>query len=95
MTTGLRLGEVLGLAWENTDLRSGTLFIRQTLNRLEKIDYNGTGTKTEIVFQAPKTKNSVRSIPLLPFIIKELHEWRNIQLSDKGNAGERNDNGSI
>lgn len=87
LTTGLRLGEVLGLAWENIDLRSGTLFVRQTLNRLEKIDYQGIGAKTEIVMQVPKTKNSIRSIPLLPFIVKELQEWRNIQLSDKSIAG--------
>ena len=87
LTTGLRLGEVLGLAWENIDLRNGTLFVRQTLNRLEKIDYSGIGTKTEIVFQVPKTKNSIRSIPLLPFVVKWLQEWRNIQLSDKAIAG--------
>lgn len=83
----MRLGEVLGLKWENIDLRSGILNIRQTLNRLEKIDYNGIGSKTEIVFQAPKTKNSIRSIPLLPFMIKELQDWRNVQMADKVQAG--------
>lgn len=87
LTTGLRLGEVLGLKWENIDFRSGVLYVRQTLNRLEKIDYNGTGTKTEIVMQTPKTKNSLRSIPLLPFMIKELQDWRNVQISDKLQAG--------
>lgn len=95
LTTGLRLGEILGLTWENIDLRSGTLFVRQTLNRLEKIDYNGIGTKTEIVFQAPKTKNSIRSIPLLPFIVKELQAWRNIQLSDKEIAGAAYQDGGL
>lgn len=87
LTTGMRLGEVLGLKWENIDLRSGILNIRQTLNRLEKIDYDGRGSKTEIVFQAPKTKNSIRSIPLLPFMIKELKDWKNAQMADKLKAG--------
>lgn len=87
LTTGMRLGEVLGLKWENIDLRSGILNIRQTLNRLEKIDYDGRGSKTEIVFQVPKTKNSIRSIPLLPFMIKELQDWKNAQISDKSQAG--------
>ncbi len=87
LTTGLRLGEVLGLAWSNIDLKQSNLFVRQTLNRLEKIDYQGIGTKTEIVMQVPKTKNSIRSIPLLPFIVKELQEWRKIQLADKAAAG--------
>jgi len=87
LTTGMRLGEVLGLKWENIDLRSGILNIRQTLNRLEKIDYDGRGSKTEIVFQIPKTKNSIRSIPLLPFMIKELQDWKNAQTADKLQAG--------
>ncbi|MCM1316476.1 MAG: site-specific integrase [Prevotella sp.] len=88
LCTGIRLGELLGLTWENTDLRSGTLFIRQTLNRLNKVDYNGVGDKTEIVIQSPKTKNSIRSIPLLPFIVKELQNWRNIQNDEKEMAGD-------
>ena len=96
LTTGLRLGEVLGLSWDNIDLRSGTLFVRQTLSRLEKIDYNGIGNKTEIVIQVPKTKNSIRSIPLLPFIVKELQEWRNVQLADKAQVGlAYQDNGLV
>ena len=87
LTTGLRLGEVLGLSWDNIDLRSNTLFVRQTLNRLEKIDWNGIGAKTELVMQVPKTKNSIRAIPLLPFIVKELQDWKNVQLSDKATMG--------
>lgn len=87
LTTGLRLGEVLGLSWDNIDLRSNTLFVRQTLNRLEKINWNGIGAKTEIVMQVPKTKNSIRAIPLLPFIVKELQDWKNVQLSDKATMG--------
>ena len=87
LTTGLRLGEVLGLVWTNIDLRCGSLYVRQTLNRLEKVDYNGIGARTEIVIQTPKTKNSIRSIPLLPFIVKELQEWRSIQISDQRIAG--------
>ena len=87
LMTGIRLGELLGLRWENVDLRSGTIHIRQTLNRLKKTDYDGTGTSTEIVFQTPKTKNSVRSIPLLPQLINDLQQWRNVQISDANLAG--------
>lgn len=72
LMTGLRLGELLGLRWENTDLRAGIIHIRQTLNRLKKRDYDGTGNSTEIVIQTPKTKNSIRSIPLLPQLVNDL-----------------------
>ena len=66
LLTGIRLGELLGLRWEDTDLRAGIIHIRQTLNRLKKPDYDGEGNSTEIVIQTPKTKNSIHSIPLLP-----------------------------
>lgn len=82
LMTGLRLGELLGLRWENTDLRAGIIHIRQTLNRLKKRDYDGTGNSTEIVIQTPKTKNSIRSIPLLPQLVNDLQQWRNVQISD-------------
>lgn len=34
--TGLRLGELLGLRWEDLDVQSSMLHIRRTLNRLKK-----------------------------------------------------------
>lgn len=87
LATGIRLGELLGLRWEDVDARTNMLYIRRTLNRIEKVDYNGTGNKTEIVIQEPKTQNSVRSIPLMKSIINELMQWRNVQLSDAQIAG--------
>lgn len=87
LATGIRLGELLGLRWEDVDARTNMLYIRRTLNRLEKVDYDGTGNKTEIVIQEPKTQNSVRSIPLMKSIINELMQWRSVQLSDAQIAG--------
>lgn len=82
------MGELLGLRWEDIDTRKNMLNIRRTLNRLPKVDYNGVGNSTEIVIQEPKNQNSVRSIPLMQVIIKELQQWRNIQFSDARAAGE-------
>ena len=94
LATGIRLGELLGLRWEDIDTRKNMLNIRRTLNRLPKVDYNGVGNSTEIVIQEPKTKNSVRSIPLMQITIKELQQWRNIQFADARTAGEiYNDSG--
>ena len=87
LATGVRLGELLGLRWEDVDTRKNMLNIRRTLNRLPKVDYNGIGNSTEIVIQEPKTKNSTRSIPLMQVIIRDLQQWRNIQLSDARIAG--------
>lgn len=96
LATGIRLGELLGLRWEDIDTRKNMLNIRRTLNRLPKIDYDGIGNSTEIVIQEPKTKNSIRSIPLMQVIINELQQWRNVQFSDSRTAGAAyNDSGFI
>ena len=87
LATGIRLGELLGLRWEDIDNKNNLVHIRRTLNRLPKIDYNGVGNSTEIIIQEPKTKNSIRSIPLMPVILNELMQWKNVQLADARNAG--------
>ena len=63
------------------------LSIRRTINRLPKVDYNGVGNSTEIVIQEPKTKNSIRSIPLIPNIASELQQWKNVQQNDAMTSG--------
>lgn len=70
--TGLRLGELLGLRWEDIDFRAGILHVRRTLNRLNKMKrplQPGEPT-TEIVIQTPKSQNSIRAIPLLPAVLQ-------------------------
>lgn len=91
LLTGIRLGELLGLRWEDIDFRTNMLYIRRALNRLQKqnLPENYTGPKTEIVIQEPKTENSIRSIPLLPQLVQDLLNWRQIQENDRKAAGER------
>lgn len=88
LATGLRIGELVGLKWDDIDLHRATLHVRRTMSRLPKMDYHGEGNSTEIIFQAPKTKNSVRSIPLLPFTVQDLQKWRLVQKEDAQLAGE-------
>ncbi len=87
LATGIRLGELLGLRWEDIDYKKNMLTIKRTLNRLPKVDYNGIGNSTEIVIQTPKTKNSIRSIPLISNIANELLQWKNVQKNDAMMAG--------
>jgi integrase len=54
-TTGLRLGEALGLKWDDVDLAERRLVVRRTLQR-----YPGRG----LVFAPPKTEKSRRTIHL-------------------------------
>lgn len=88
--TGLRLGELLGLRWEDVDFRSGVIHIRRTLSRLNKKDrpVDPKANKTEIVIQEPKSQNSIRSVPLLPAVVTELQNWAAVQKQDQIKAGD-------
>ena len=87
LATGLRLGELLGLQWQDIDMRNGILHVERTLNRLTKVDRIDGSDKTEIVFQPPKSQNSIRSIPLMRMMINELMQWQAVQENDKALAG--------
>ena len=95
--TGLRLGELLGLRWEDIDMQSNLLHVRRTLNRLNKVKPTAPGEPTtEIVIQPPESQNSIRSIPLLPAVIQDLMNWKSIQRNDQATMGDQyRDSGMI
>jgi integrase len=61
--TGLRSSELRGLRWVDVDFDKGEVHVRQRADR-----YNGIG--------APKTKSSVRTVPVGPFVVNTLKEWK-------------------
>ena len=67
LMTGLRRGEVLGLKWTDIDLKEGILSIKRAAIR-------NPGGKT--ITAAPKTEESIRTIPLIPEAIEifNLHQ---------------------
>lgn len=89
LATGLRVGELLGLMWEDIDFRRNMLYVKRTLNRLQipGLPDNYNGPRTQIVIQPPKTDNSVRAIPLVPGAVQDLLRWREVQEADKAAAG--------
>ena len=66
--TGMRIGEICSLKWENIDLERGILSIRETLQRIQGTGADGK-SKTKIIITEPKSKRSVRDIPLPSFLI--------------------------
>lgn len=56
--TGIRLGELLALTWNDIDFAKGLMSITKTTYRIKE---NGV---PRIVVDEPKTKNSIRVIPL-------------------------------
>lgn len=67
MYTGIRLGEMCALRWEDIALESGTLTVKRTVQRIRN-NNKDSERKTSIVFDAPKSQSSNRSIPLPSFL---------------------------
>lgn len=72
--TGIRIGELCALKWENIDLDKSIITVKHTVQRIMK--KNGG---TMLTVTPPKSRSSVREIPLPSFIIPYL---RNIKIDD-------------
>lgn len=66
--TGVRVGEALGLKWEDIDFEKNTISINRTLVYIKNKETGKYGFEE----QAPKTKNSKRTIPLHKNVVKAL-----------------------
>jgi integrase len=66
--TGMRLSEVLGLSWDDVDFPAGVIHVRHQLARGRR------GVPPHRI--APKTRASVREIPLLPQLAAVLRQHK-------------------
>ncbi|MEI3233507.1 MAG: tyrosine-type recombinase/integrase [Intestinibacter bartlettii] len=85
--TGLRLGELLGLKWNDINFKEENLKVNRTIQRITEIDKSGNRT-SKIIEQTPKTKNAIRTIPIPHDIFLKLKVHRKKQLEEKLLAGE-------
>lgn len=72
---GLRLGEVCALKRENIKYDDHILQVRMTMQRIQDVDGVGK-TKTHIITTVPKSRSSVRDIPIPDFIMDRLRDFR-------------------
>lgn len=79
LTSGVRIGELLGMFWSDLDLDAGTLTVRRT--RVEP----STGYPTE--YADPKTAAGRRTIRLDPVTVRALDAWRRQVLTERLAAG--------
>ncbi len=73
--TGVRIGELCGLRWEDIDFREYTVRIRRTVERIADLDPQSS-QKTKVVLSVPKTESSVRIIPIPEFLMQFLLLYR-------------------
>lgn len=86
--TGIRIGELCALRWENLSVENKILRVRETMQRIQSPETTEKA-KTKIVITEPKSKCSIRDIPLPDFLLDIV---RNFQGSPKAFVltGERN-----
>jgi len=75
LNTGMRIGEICALKWEDVDVNEGVIHVRHTLQRIYIIE--GDTRHTELILDTPKTSNSSRDIPMsseLLRIMKKFHK---------------------
>lgn len=69
--TGLRIGEVCALKWDDIDLENRIIHVRHTISRVRN-DLPNAKTKTILVLDAPKTESSKRDIPISSWLYNYL-----------------------
>ena len=68
--TGLRIGELCALHWSN--IRDGCIYVQKTMQRLKYKDKKGT----YLYVGPPKTKKSIRVIPIPSFMMSFVESFR-------------------
>ena len=77
--TGVRLGELMGLEWQDVDFKNGIISINRSSQYLADM---GVFTKV------PKTESSIREIAIPEFIISLLEEYKLLYEEQKSIYGE-------
>jgi len=90
LSLGLRMGEALGLRWQDVDLDRRTLTVNRILERI------GRGQGSKLLLVEPKTSRSRRTVNLPDAAIRALRGHKVRQLEERLMAGSRwQDNGLV
>ena len=87
--TGMRKGEVMALKWENVDFVGRKILVKNSLCRVESDVPDEKGRYiSHYEIMKPKTKKSIRTIPMLDQVYDALMEQQQRQMLDKDKIGE-------
>lgn len=76
LCAGLRIGEVCALSWDDVDVDFGVIKISKTIQRIYIIE--GTEKHTELIIDTPKSKNSIREIPIAKDLLKLIRPFKKV-----------------
>ena len=76
LSAGMRIGEICALTWDDLDVENGIIRIRKTIQRIYVIEEHRK--HTEVILDTPKTKNSIREIPMTKNLLKMIRPIKKI-----------------
>lgn len=76
LSTGIRIGEICALTWDDIDTENGVIHIRKTIQRIY-IRENSI-RHTELIIDTPKTATSIRDIPMTRDLLSVLKPLRKV-----------------
>lgn len=89
LVTGLRLGEVIALRWENVDLDNKKIIIKLNAVIVSKEEQTEKGVlHSEVILQTPKTKKSLRTLYIEDPIVAMLKALREKQIRTNMEVGD-------
>ena len=71
--TGMRIGEICALRWENIDMEKRILTVRHTIQRIQSFEGD---SKTKVIIAEPKSQSSRHEIPIPDCIMPMLKELK-------------------
>lgn len=76
LSAGMRIGEICALTWQDIDTDSGVISVNRTIQRIYMIEDGNR--RTELILDTPKTKNSIREIPISKDLLRILKPFKKI-----------------
>ena len=80
--TGMRIGEVCALKWEDIDWEKRTITVRRTAQRVAQTRGSASG-RTVLMIGTPKSSRSQRGLPVPEFLLERLRR----QMKTQGSTG--------
>lgn len=72
LTSGLRIGEICGIKWNDIDFENNIIYVNRTVQRI----YNCQNKSTELVIGPPKSKTSKRKAVLVELTKSALNKYK-------------------
>lgn len=74
LCTGLRIGELCALTWQDIDIENGVVRVDKTIQRIYVAE--GSRRHTELIIDTPKSRNSIREIPMSSELLRLVRPLR-------------------